>query len=435
MEEFYKDFGDFLAQKGYKKADELSADEVIKHNAEYLKEMSEHIKAASDSALKEKSEELKAEMLKAITDLQSQENAAIQKQVSTMLSGMKAQGSAIEKLMKGGAVMEVLSPFEKSIDDNMDKVKEGRGKAHGAGQEFVVKASFVAGSITGNTGAMRLTDISQIAHAKISIWDSLPKIPVSKDANGTVTYTDWDAATTVRAAAVAAEGGTFAESTAVFAENSITLKKIGDTIPISEESLYDRARFAAELKMFLETNVNLIADNQVYAGSGAGANMSGFKTTATAFTPVASGIAAPTIYDLAVKVKEAMVSGKNSKINPDRIYMHISDINEYKLEKDANNNYIMPPFAGQNGGVIDGMLVIESNQVTTNTMTVADSRFIKVYEEPGLAVSTGLSGTQFTADLVTLKARRRAEVLVRQADRLAVYQVTSISAALVTLAL
>ena len=49
------------------------------------------------------------------------------------------------------------------------------------------------------------------------MYDVFAKIPVSgSNNNGVITYTDWDEATTVRAADMIAEGGTFPESTATF---------------------------------------------------------------------------------------------------------------------------------------------------------------------------------------------------------------------------
>lgn len=430
----YKDFADFLKQKGYKKLDELSTDEQVEKQAEYLKAMREHQKELQDQAIKDQSEEMKT----ALKELEERVTAAMAKQVEAMFNASKTQGEAIAKLLEGQAKVSVLSPFEKSLEDNKENIEKGATLPHSQKREFIVteqKAAFTAASVVNNTDAMRLTDIGQLATRKLSVWESLPKIPVNRDANGTVRYTDWDEATIVRAAATIAEGGTFPESTAVFEEYSITLKKIGDTIPITEESLYDRARFAAELNMFIQTNVNLITDQQVYSGDNTGNNLKGFATTAIPYVPVASGIVDASIYDLIVKVKEAMTAGKDSKYMPNVVYMNIVDINRYKLKKDADNNYIMPPFVGNDGNMIDGVMVIESNIVATNTFVMADNRFIRVYEEAGLAVSTGLVGDQFKQDLITLKARRRAQVLVREADRQAVYIVSDITAALATLAL
>lgn len=437
MEEFkYKDFADFLSQKGYKKLEELSTDEQVKYQAEYLKEMREFEKELREKAIEDSSEEIQ----KAIKASEERVNAAIAKQIESLLAVTKTQGEALAKVMAGNtSIGVVLTPYEKSIEDNMENIKSGASLPHTEKRTFTVdiegKAAFTAASVVNNTDALRLQDIGQLATRRLSIWESLPKVPVPRDANGTVRYTDWDEASIVRAAAMIAEGGSFPESTAVFQEYSISLKKVGDTIPITEESLYDRARFAAELNLFLQTNVNLITDQQVFLGDGTGNNMSGFYTTAIDFVPVASGIADPSIYDLFVKVREAMTAGKDSKYMPNVAYMNIIDINRYKLKKDANNNYVMPPFVDDNGSAIDGVTVIESNIVAANTMCMADNRFVRVYEESGLQVSTGLVNDQFTRDLITLKARRRAEVLVREADRQAVYRVTDITAALTTLGL
>ena len=438
MKEFYKDFSAFLEAKGYKAFADLSEDEAIKYNAEYMQELKAHQEVVMKSLVENANEEQKKAHADAMKALEERINGATAKQIETLLNAVKAQGELLEKVSTGSFDVEVLSPMEKSIEKNMDNIKQGSELPHSEKREFVVnyseKANFTAASVANNTDALRLTDIGQLAHRRLSIWDSLPKIPVPANANGTVRYTDWDEATKARAAATIAEGGTFPESTAAFEEYSISLKKVGDTLPITEESLYDRARFTAELRLFLETNVNLIVDQQVYNGDNTGNNLNGFYTTATTFTPAASGISDASIYDLVVKVKEAMMTGKDSKYMPNVAYMNIVDINKYKLKKDANENYIMPPFASENGQMIDGITVIESNAVTANTMVVADSRFIRVYEQPGMMVSTGLVGDQFKQDLVTLKARRRCQVLVRTADQLGVYKVTDIAAALVTLA-
>ncbi len=433
MEEFkYKDFADFLTQKGYKKLEDLSTDEQVKHQAEYLKEMREHQKKMQDAALEQQNEENQ----KALDALEKRVTEAMGKQIETLLSAVKTQGEALGKLANSNPSISVLSPYEKSIEDNMENIKKGANLPHAQSREFVVnesKAAFTGASVVNNTDALRLQEIGQLAVRKLSIWESLPKVPVPRDANGTVRYTDWDQASIARAAAMLAEGDTFPESTAVFQEYSISLKKVGDTIPITEESLYDRARFAAELNLFLQTNVNLITDQQVFLGDGTGNNANGFFNTAIVYVPAPSAIADPSIYDLIVKVREAMTAGKDSKIMPNVVYMNIVDINRYKLKKDADNNYIMPPFVTNDGMMIDSIMVIESNIVTPNTLCMADNRFIRVYEEAGLAVSTGLVGDQFRQDLITLKARRRFEVLVRQADRQAVYRVDDITAALVTL--
>ena len=52
----------------------------------------------------------------------------------------------------------------------------------------------------------------------------------------------------------------------------------------------------------------------------------------------------------------------------------------------------------------------------------------------GVVLSKGYGANQFTEDMMTLKARKRLAFLIREADKTGFKRVTSISAALVTLA-
>jgi len=302
-------------------------------------------------------------------------------------------------------------------------------------KEVVVKADTLRSSIANNTSGYELSDIGQLAHRKLSAYDLFPKITISESNNqGVIKYWDWDSATTVRAAAAVAEGGTFAESTAKFAEYTLPLQKIGDTLPVSEEFFEDEAMFAAELNLFLDTNVKIKVDTDLINANGTAPNIKGLVASVDAFTPVASGISDANIYDLLVKVSESITSTGGSKYTPDFALMNITDINKMKLKKDANENYIIPPFVSRDGQNVSGMVVVECNAVTANTMIVGDRRYGRIYEKSGVVLSRGYTGSQFVEDMMTLKARKRLALLVRTADKGGFAKVTSISAALTTLA-
>ena len=99
-----------------------------------------------------------------------------------------------------------------------------------------------------------------------------------------------------------------------------------------------------------------------------------------------------------------------------------------KLQKDTQNNYVQPPFA--NGWMeVDGMTIIENNDMAANTCVVGDSRFGTIYELEGYTLDIAYSGTQFVSDLMTMKARKRLALLIRTADQTGFLKCTSISAA------
>lgn len=342
-------------------------------------------------------------------------------------SALEKQGLEIVKLSKGGETQKTLLDEIKANKAGIDRALNKEVKEF----EFVVtKANVTRSSVANSTQALRLTDIGQLAHRKLVARDMFTVVPVGPESNGVVRYADWDEDTKVRAAAMVAEGGTFPESTAAWAEYSMTLKKIGDTIPVTEEMLRDAGRFAAELNSFLETNVAIIEDTQLTTGDNTGNNMAGYYTLATEYVAAAAGITDANIKDLIIKMAETMTSTGGSKYMPNVAFMNISDINLLRLKKDANNNYVFRNVSE----AIPEITIVETNAIAANTMVLADSRFAKIYEVEGFNISVGYVGDQFKQDLMTLKARKSENLLIRTADRGAFLKETSISAALTTLA-
>ena len=80
------------------------------------------------------------------------------------------------------------------------------------------------------------------------------------------------------------------------------------------------------------------------------------------------------------------------------------------------------------------MVIVENNGITANSMLVGDSNYGTIYEVENYNVTTGYINDQFSADLVTLKAKKRENLLIRTADAGGFKKVASISAALTTLA-
>ena len=309
--------------------------------------MNEEVKALSD-ALNSKIEAIKTETVsKADYDalkleLEAVKTANADKSVTEDLQ-KKLDELALEvKEIETKGTKGAAKSLEEQLTENKEALKE---IANGSNKEVVVKALTLRSSITNNEQAFDLPDLGQLAHRKLTAYDIFPKLRVADgNNNGVIRYYDWDEDTIVRAAAAVAEGAVFPESTAKFKKGSISIQKIGDTLPVTEEFFEDAQMFAAELGMFLETNVAIKVDGDIINATGAGNTITGLVASVNAFTPVASGISDANIYDLLVKVSEAITLNGGSKYTPNFAVMNISDINKMKLKKDANENYMIPPF-------------------------------------------------------------------------------------------
>ena len=390
--------------------------------------------------------ELQENNIKAFADLQEKGadkeviEAAIKQLSDDQAKAIKHSNNAIQKM--GEAIQDLMkagksgSPAVKTLESEVKENKEALiAIAKGDNRDVELKALTNRAAITNNEQALDLTDIGQLATGRMRAIDLFPTITVAgSNNNGTVRYYDWDEATTVRAAAMIAEGGTFPQSTAKWEKFTIDLKKIGDSLPVTEEFFEDEAMFAAELEMFLRLNVDLVANAQVINGDGTGNNLTGLVTSSPAYVPVASGISDASIYDLIVKVKEDVETDQDAKYMTNFALMNIADVNLMKLKKDANENYIMPPFVDRSGNVVDGITIVVDNKIDANTMIMGDSRYGRVYQKNGVTIARGTVNAQFIEDTETLKVRKRMLLLVRNVDKTGFRKVTDIAAALVTLA-
>lgn len=384
--------------------------------------------------LGEKIENLKAEQVKKdeIDALKNQLEEIKKGDMSEALKGrLDTLSDEIATLKETKTELEVMS-LKEIISENKEALK---AIAKGSTEEVVIKANTARASVTGNTNGTTAEGIGQLAYRKLSAYDIFQKIQISdNNDNGVIRYNDWDEATTVRAIASISEGSVYPEDTAKWTQNTLSLQKIGSTLPVTDEFFKDSDMFASELDLFMRTSVDMKVDTDLINGNGTSPNIKGILTYAPTFTAVASGISDASIYDLIIKTAEHISLTGGAKYNVDFVFMNITDINKMKLKKDANKNYVIPPFVSKDGQQVSTVVVIENNAVTANSMVVGDSRFARIYEKGGVEISRGYVNDQFAKDMMTLKVSKRLALLVKNADLSGFRKVTSISGALTTLA-
>lgn len=387
---------------------------------EIIKELGQKIDAMKNETVSKADYDALKEELKAL------ETKASNEQFESLKSNLDELALQLKGLEATKVETKTLDAEIKENKDTLKAIAKGTSSA-----EVVVKAETLRASIATNPHNLLIDGIGQLARKQRSLYNIFRKITVGKgNHNGTIAYVDWDEATTVKAAAMVAEGAAFPESTATFKGYTLALRKVGDTLPVSEEFLEDEVMAASELGLFLETNVEDKIDSQIVIGDNTGENLKGLVSSVPAYTPVASGITDANIYDLIAKVSESITSTGGAKYKPDFVAMNIADINKLKLKKDTTNNYVFD----FNDPRIGALNIIEDNNVVANTLYLGDSRFARIYEMGGVVLSKGTVGTQYTEDMMTIKARKRLAFLIREADKTGFKKVTSISAALVTLA-
>lgn len=397
-----------------------------------LNEALEGIKAQVEKATGANKEALQGE----IKALETKVTEAIENGVKSATEALQLEIKAVQD--HADAIDVKLQGNFKPMEVKADPIEELKGKSQelsnlskGIGQEVELKALVTrAGAIGDNAAGFFLPEIGQLGHKERSLYNVLPKVLVS-DGNhsGTIRYRDWDEDTKVRAAAMIAEGEAFPESTAKWQWYTKDLKKVGDTIPVTEEFFEDERQAYGELDMFLNVNVNLVIDNQIVNGDNVGNNLDGLINTVPAYTAVASGIPSANLKDLSIKVRNAITRERGSKYRPDMIAVSSSTMEDLVLAKDDNNNYIFD----ENTGTLGGLSVVVDENMPDNQIVIGDRRYARIYEKGGVVLSKGTPNNQFNEDEMTLKARKRLLLLVREVDKTGFLKVTDVDAALLTL--
>jgi hypothetical protein len=388
-----------------------------------------HFDALNEENAKSIREEIAKGNEEAVKAMKSEMTEAYNAQFETMNKALREVGLAVKGLSEAPS-----APIS-SQKAEFEAVKEAvKNIAKGDKGEIELKAITNVASIATNTAGFDIPNVGQLATAERSAYSIFPKQTISgTNLRKTINYWDWDEATSVRAADMIAESGTFPESTAKWKQYTLPVQKVGDTLVVTEEFFEDEQMFYSELGLFLRTNVEIKVNAQVVNGDGTGSNLLGLIASTPAYTPVASGISDASIYDLIIKLKESISTTGSAKYRTNFALMNIADINKMKLKKDANDNYIIPPFADRSGNVVDGVTIVEDNAVLANTMFIGDARFARIYERAGVDISSDTVGNQFIEDAMTIKIRKRMAFLIRTVDKSGFRQVTSISAALTTL--
>jgi len=409
-------------QPGALKADNTpySAEEIKAHN-DFVDLVENQVKEVTANLIS------KEDADKAIESAISAATEPLQKEIKDLYQKLLKTATAAAKAGMGGSKVPVgREAIKEEVIANKADLKAIAGGE--ANKEVVLKANTTRASIETTNEALFIDGIGQLARKRRSLYDMATKIQISSSNNqGVVHYVDWDEATTVKAAAMIAEGNNFPESTAKFKGYTLQLRKVGDTLPVTEEFFEDEEMCASELEAFLLNNVDNVIDYQIINGDNTGQNLKGLLSSVPAFSAPASSVQTPNIFDMITKMSTAITSTGGSKYQPNFAVMSKATIDRLILAKNLDGDYLFPT-----NHPIYGMIV-EDNNMPDNYLVVGDSRYMRIYEKPGIALTKGEPNDNFLDDIKTLKARKRLLFLIRTADRTGFVKSTDINADLATM--
>lgn len=345
--------------------------------------------------------------------------------IKTLTDAVEKQGLEINKMLNGTAgpkkgLDEIIAEKAKDI------VKLGEGKGSLKFSVPVNKTEVTRASVGSTTMAMRLAEIGQLPYMGTEISDLFRHVPVSPSSNGVIRY--YDEATVTRNAAAVAESAVKPESGITWAERTLLIEKIADSIPVTKEAWNDVGFIKGELDRLLKVNLALKKDEYLWDGSGVTPIIKGVYTSAGTLTttPYDDSIERANIFDLMSVMATDIANSRQSKYKADTVLVNPLNMLGMRLAKDGQGRYLFQ-------GVPLPWNVVESSQVDANTMLVGDFRYGTIYDLEDVVVEMGWINDQFIQNAFTILAEQRLGLLIRTVDETAFRKVTDIATALAAL--
>jgi len=194
---------------------------------------------------------------------------------------------------------------------------------------------------------------------------------------------------------------------------------------------------SGEIRDLVNTDVALKVDEGLLLGSGTNPELNSVSAVASTFAAgdYALSVQAPTVIDL-IRVAACQISdlGQNNKFNANVIVMNPADQCLMTLEKDLNNNYLIPNWITTDGVNIGAVRVVTNQLVPVNEAYIMDSTKGTVVSRKGVTVEFGFENNDnFEKELVTVKAYERLNFLVRNVDANAFMHIADIDAAIIAI--
>lgn len=202
-------------------------------------------------------------------------------------------------------------------------------------------------------------------------------------------------------------------------------------IKVTDEMIDDIDFMQSEIQNELQNELLRAVENGAYNGDGAGSNINGVYTQATAF---AAGALAGTVDNantvdvLVAAVNQIMLANQTM---PTAIFLNPTDVTALKLAKvSATDKRYVERLAMIGGSLsMDGIPIVPTNLVTQDTFLIGDFTKAYLYSKGGVSIEFGYDADDFTKNFRTVRAEWRGAVVVKNNDRTAFVKGTISTAA------
>lgn len=349
------------------------------------------------------------------SELEAKLDAAIVKHEGQVSENGKAD-EAIRSEVKS-----LSEKFKREMDEMAQKMEraadKGEQEAKSAGDEFVSSEAFKAfqagktdkarvevkntiSSDSTTTFPLQRPGIIQGDFTPVTLRSIIPTVRVT---TGSVTHLRENAWT--NAAAPVAQAAAKAESSLTFTTADYTVQTVAHWLKITEQLAADAPAVVDYVNRRLRHGLAAKIETQLVSGDGVSPNLSGLTDAGnyTAYSLAASG---DNLHDAASKAKYAMWAATGE--SPDTVVVNPADWGaEERTREGSSGMYLF------GGLTMAGMRVVVSNAITAGNIIVMNvAQGVVIFERQGAVVEMGRTGSDFTSNLLTIRAEERLALAV-----------------------
>jgi HK97 family phage major capsid protein len=311
--------------------------------------------------------------------------------------------------------------FKKEMDELAQKMEkaadDGEPEAKSAGDEFVESEaykSFLSGgrdkarvevkntisSDSNTVFPLQRPGIIQGDFTPVTLRSVIPTIRVASNAVNHLRENAWtnNAREVTQAAAKP-------ESSLTFTTKNYTIETVAHWLKITEQLAADAPAVVDYINRRLRHGLAAKIEAQLILGDGTSPNLSGLTDAGnfTSYTLAASG---DNIHDAASKAKYAMWAATGEA--PDTVVVNPADWGaEERTREGSAGMYLF------GGLTMAGMRVVLSSSVSAGNLIVMNvAQAVVIFERQGATVEIGRTGSDFTSNLLTIRAEERLALAV-----------------------
>jgi hypothetical protein len=430
--------------------DDKKWDDLDQPTKDYIEALEKQLNVAFEASLKGvvKTKELEDLEKKLGPQLTTEEKA----ELATMVQTVKDQAILVQQLKDAG-IGKVSDSLAATLKENADKIKGFKKAGSTAKLEFELSSKFLATKaiaeqaatdIATHTIGLRVPGIGQIPTRQPFLRDLFTVVNTNLEY---IKYIDQE--TVVRDAKnVASATASSHTSKITWKERSIQITNIRDMIDVPIDMMEDYDFVEGEVRRLLDVNVQLRVDAGLLSDDGIHPNLHSIDEKASEFDaantlggtidPWTGTVKDPNIFDLVIAMTSQIIAlGQDGAYMPNVVLFNSIDRYKALLIKDANGQYIMPPFVTRVGGRdynIDGMIVRSNPGVPKNSIRVFDSTHGTIYSRKTAVMQVSYeNNNNFETEVATLKVYERLNFLIRNTGANAFMKCSDVATALVAL--